>query len=111
MTKLEQNLADSVDRISYLIKDKQEFQDEMTTLFKLIQLTELELKTKYDIMYDHVQETLKHIFPKCIIHRTGSTMADLALKNSDLDLIININDISKIYFYYLFPFYFLSFIL
>jgi DNA polymerase sigma len=110
-TQLEKNLVHSVDRISHLIRNKQEFQDEMTTLFKVIQLTELELKMKYDVIYNHVQEILTRVFPKCTIHRTGSTMAGLALKNSDLDLVMNINDISKIYSYYLFSFYSLSFIL
>jgi len=105
MTKLKKN---SVDRVSHLIRD--EFQNEMRTLFKMIPFT-FELKMKYDIIYDHLQRMIWYIFPQCILHRTGSTMMGLALRNSDLNLIIYTSNISTTYSYYLFSSYFLSFIL
>jgi len=107
MTKLKKN---SVDRVSHLIRDIQEFPDEMRTLFKMIQFT-FELKMKYDIVYNNLQKMIWNIFPQCILHRTGSTMMGLALRNSDLNLIIYTSNISTTYSYYLFSSYFLSFIL
>lgn len=88
--------------IKHLIEEVPEFDDEMTTLFEAIQLTELEINTKYDVVCGHLEEIFKSVFPQCRLHRFGSTMAGLGFKNSDLDMYMHIGDVGKIFSY---PFY------
>ncbi|EZA62587.1 Speckle targeted PIP5K1A-regulated poly(A) polymerase [Ooceraea biroi] len=62
------------------------------TLLKAIQLTESELPTRYDVICNNVENMFKYIFPQCKLHRFGSTMAGLGLKQSDLDMYLYIGD-------------------
>ncbi|XP_026826568.1 poly(A) RNA polymerase, mitochondrial [Ooceraea biroi] len=76
----------------YAIEKTSEFNDEMMTLLKAIQLTESELPTRYDVICNNVENMFKYIFPQCKLHRFGSTMAGLGLKQSDLDMYLYIGD-------------------
>lgn len=80
----------------HLIEGISEFDDEMTKLLETIQLTEFEIKTRYDVVCGHLEDVFKSIFPQCRLYRFGSTMAGLAFKDSDLDMYMHIGDTGTI---------------
>lgn len=64
-----------------------------------IQLTEFELKTRYDVICTHLNEIFRPVFPECRTYKFGSTVAGLSFKESDLDIYMYVGEIGKRYYF------------
>ncbi|GAB1866251.1 U6 snRNA-specific terminal uridylyltransferase 1 [Camponotus japonicus] len=81
------------DRIKGVIETEVTFDGQLTALLNTIQLTEFELKTRYDVICTHLNEIFRPVFPECRTYKFGSTVAGLSFKESDLDIYMYVGEI------------------
>jgi len=87
------------DRIKGVIETEVTFDGQLTALLNTIQLTEFELKTRYDVICTHLNEIFRPVFPECRTYKFGSTVAGLSFKESDLDIYMYVGEIGKRYYF------------
>ncbi|XP_072753836.1 speckle targeted PIP5K1A-regulated poly(A) polymerase-like [Anoplolepis gracilipes] len=83
----------SYDRIKNVIETEVTFDGQLTALLNTIQLTEFDLKTRYDVICTHLNEIFRPVFPECQTYKFGSTVAGLSFKESDLDIYMYVGEI------------------
>ena len=71
------------------------FDNQLAALLNAVQLTEVELTTRYNVICSHLDEIFRSIFPECRTYRFGSTVAQLSFKESDLDIYMYVGKIGK----------------
>ncbi|KAG5309855.1 PREDICTED: speckle targeted PIP5K1A-regulated poly(A) polymerase-like [Acromyrmex echinatior] len=81
------------DRIKDVIENEVTFDNELAALLNVVQLTEVELTTRYNVICSHLNEIFRSIFPECRTYRFGSTVAQLSFKESDLDIYMYVGKI------------------
>lgn len=89
----------SYDRIKGVIETEVTFDSQLTALLNTIQLTEFELRTRYDVICTHLNEIFRPVFPECRTYKFGSTVAGLSFKESDLDIYMYVGEIGKGYYF------------
>jgi len=83
------------DRIKDVIENEVTFDNQLAALLNAVQLTEVELTTRYNVICSHLDEIFRSIFPECRTYRFGSTVAQLSFKESDLDIYMYVGKIGK----------------
>ncbi|KYN31411.1 U6 snRNA-specific terminal uridylyltransferase 1 [Trachymyrmex septentrionalis] len=81
------------DRIKDVIENEVTFDNQLAALLNAVQLTEVELSTRYNVICSHLDEIFRSIFPECRTYRFGSTVAQLSFKESDLDIYMYVGKI------------------
>ncbi|XP_043255000.1 speckle targeted PIP5K1A-regulated poly(A) polymerase-like [Colletes gigas] len=78
------------ENIKHIFQEETTFDNQLVTLLNTTQLTEMEVKTKYECICVHLCMILKTVFPKCEVYKFGSTRTGLGFKDCDLDIYVDI---------------------
>lgn len=98
----------SYDNIKYIFEEKSTFDDQLMLFLNAVQLTDIEIETRYKSVCIQMDKIFKVIFPRCKTYRFGSTQTGLGFKECDLDIYM---DIGKTIFYPIYYFIIYVFIL
>ncbi|XP_043605338.1 speckle targeted PIP5K1A-regulated poly(A) polymerase-like isoform X3 [Bombus pyrosoma] len=82
----------SYDNIKYIFEEKSTFDDQLMIFLNTVQLTDIELETRYKSVCTQMDKIFKVIFPRCKTYRFGSTQTGLGFKECDLDIYMDIGE-------------------
>lgn len=97
----------SYDNIKYIFEEKSTFDNQLMMFLNAVQLTDIELETRYNSICTQMDKIFKEIFPRCKTYRFGSTQTGLGFKECDLDIYM---DIGKTQFFIQFYYYFIIYV-
>lgn len=92
-TPIENNCVMNYDNIKHLFEEEATFNNQLTMFLTAVQLTDLEIETRYETVCTHLDKIFKAIFPKCKTYKFGSTQTGLGFKECDLDIYMDIGKI------------------
>lgn len=83
----------SYNNIKHIFENETTFSNQLLKFLNEIQLTDMEIKTRYESICTHLDEIFKVVFPKSKTYKFGSTQTGLGFKGCDLDIYLDIGKI------------------
>ncbi|XP_076176648.1 uncharacterized protein LOC143151431 isoform X2 [Ptiloglossa arizonensis] len=82
----------SYNNIKHIFENETTFSNQLLKFLNEIQLTDMEIKTRYESICTHLDEIFKVVFPKSKTYKFGSTQTGLGFKGCDLDIYLDIGE-------------------